>query len=170
MSLAVTSVMVLSPQQKRAVVLLARGMPPKEVAEALDLSIRTLQRWKNQPEFKTQMQSVEVESGKAIATQIVENVTLDQLAVAASRANSLMSQAIDFMELTLASPDSRVSDRLKIVQILGKWCGFEVDFERALSCLRSYGLIVFQDDKTGKWEVWDQRWDEEQKKNTSRQV
>lgn len=170
MSLAVTSVMVLSSQQKQAAISLARGMPAKEVAEALGLSLRTLQRWKVQPEFKAQMQRIESESGGAIATQIVEKNEIDQLACAASRALNLMNRAVDFMELTLSSPDSRTADRLKVVQILGRWNGFEVDFERALSCLRSYGLVVFQNDKTGKWEVWDQRWDEEQKKNTSRRV
>jgi|SRR5919199_2415619 hypothetical protein len=149
--------MVLSSQQKQAAISLARGTPPKEVAEALGLSLRTLQRWKVQPEFKAQMQRIESESGGAIAAQIVENVEVNQLACAAIRAMNLMGKAIDFMELTLASPDSRVSDRLKIAQILGRWNGFEVDFDRARTGLQRYGLILYQDQDSGKWLVFDQR-------------
>lgn len=149
--------MVLSSQQKQAAISLARGMPAKEVAEALGLSLRTLQRWKVQPEFKAEMQRIESESGGAIATRIVEKVEIDQLAIAASRAICLMNRAVDFMELTLSSPDSRTADRLKVVQILGKWNGFEVDFDRALAGLRRYGLIVYQDPDSGKWSILDQR-------------
>lgn len=125
------------------------------------MSLRTLQRWKAQPEFKAQMQSVETESSAAIATQVVENVGIDQLAVAASRAASLMNRAVDIMEHTLTSPDARISDQLRVVQILGRWNGFEVDFERGLACFRRYGLIVYQNPETGRWEVCDQREEKE---------
>lgn len=149
--------MVLSSQQKQAVISLGRGMPLKEVAEALGLSIRTLQRWKVQPEFKAQMQRIESESGGVIAAQVVENVKLDQLTDVATRAMALMSHALNFMEATLTNPDAKPSDRLKIAQILGKWNGFEIDFHCALAGLRRYGLIVYQEQDGGKWAILDQR-------------
>lgn len=149
--------MSLTLQQKQAVISLSRGVPAKEVAEALRVSPRTLQRWRVQPGFKAEMQRIEAESGTVIATQVVENAKLDELATAASRAVALMNRAIDFMELTLDSSDSRVSDRLKIVQLLGKWNGFENDFDCALAGLRRYGLIIYQDRNSGKWSIVDQR-------------
>jgi hypothetical protein len=157
---------MLTAKQKQALIALTKGVPPKEVAEALGLSLRTLQRWRTQPEFKAEVQRIESESGGAITTQVVESLDIDQLAAAAIRAASLMNRAIDFMEHTLNSPDSRTSDRLRVAQILGRWNGFEVDFERGLACLRRYGLIVHQDQESGRWEVWDQRWDQQQKKIT----
>jgi hypothetical protein len=150
--------MALTPQQKQAVISLSTGMPAKEVAEALGVSLRSLQRWKVQPEFKAEMQRIESESGGAIATQIVENnVELDQLAATATRAMALMSHALSFMEATLTNPDAKPSDRLRIAQILGKWNGFEVDFQCALAGLRRYGLIVYQEQDGGKWAILDQR-------------
>ena len=153
MSLSGASVRDMTPQQKQAVISLSQGMPAKEVADALGLSLRTLQRWKTQPQFKAEMQRLERESGMVIATQVVENVDINcQFVDAASRALSLMSRAVDVMEATLNNPDARVSDRLKVVQLLGKWNGFELDFNVALASLRRYGLILRRGED-GKWEV-----------------
>ena len=142
---------MLSFSQKQAASALARKLPLKEVAESLNVSSRTIQRWSKTPDFLAELRRLEQE----IATEI-ETANRSESVAVAVRVPMLLSKAVKRLEEIIENPDSRSSDILRVCQLLGKWNGLEGDFNQSLATLKNYGLELWQDEQ-GNWHLIDSR-------------
>jgi transcriptional regulator with XRE-family HTH domain len=146
---------MLTPSQQQAAAAIAKGLNLREIADNVGVSIRTIQRWQVSEDFAAEVSRLQVEFSCE-----VEQVTRSEVKSRASATNRLVSlfdRAIDRLEEVIENPDSRPSDLLKACQLLGKWNGWESDFNISLANLRnSYGLRIWRDE-AGVWHISDER-------------
>ncbi len=95
--------------------MLANGGSHPQVAEALGISTKTIQRWLKKPEFAQALADVQVKT----VEKAVEAVATD----ISGQIQRLVPKAIKTLETYLDDPKARGSDRLRAAQILGNWAG-----------------------------------------------
>ena len=117
---------MLTPNQIKAAELLSQGFSHQEVADACNVSRRTILRWLNQGDFKnlsfaminrqrpTQQPLQRPENAKEI------NQPSDNL-----RVPDLIPDALRAVRDILQNPDARNGDRLAAASLVGKWSGLE---------------------------------------------
>ena len=118
---------------ERAYRLLESGMSSAEVAKQLQVSTRTLQRWKSRPRLlplAQARQTSEIEENSQIdildSHGDFEKVAFREYLLvhkSASRLERMIPTVLDQLENILRDPDTRVSDRLRACQIIGDWSG-----------------------------------------------
>ena len=96
---------------------MAEGIPYHAIASQLGVTTRTVERWAVRPDIR---QSVEQARTKALET--VEEAVSEKYKRAIE---GMIPMALTTLHKTLKSADSRDSDKLRAVQILGKWYGLE---------------------------------------------
>lgn len=96
---------------------MAEGIPYHEIASQLAVTTRTIERWAVRPNIK---QSVDQARSKALET--IEEEVSEKYKRAIE---GMIPMALTTLHKTLKSADSRDSDKLRAVQILGKWYGLE---------------------------------------------
>jgi transcriptional regulator with XRE-family HTH domain len=145
---------MLSQSQRQAASAIARGLSLKEIADSLGIAVRTLQRWRDSPEFAAQVEEFE----RKITDEVNQAVQTEanETAIAATRVPGLLNKALNRIEEILDSSDSRPTDVLRACQLIGKWGGLESDFNLSLTTLRKYGLTLYRDE-AGVWQVEDER-------------
>jgi transposase-like protein len=118
---------------ERAYRLLESGMSSAEVAKELQVSTRTLNRWKNRPRLlpltlseqnshvddNSQIEVVETDGD--FEKQAFRKFTLNYKS--ASKLERLIPIALNQLEAILNNPHTRTSDRLRACQIIGDWSG-----------------------------------------------
>ncbi|MCC5611067.1 helix-turn-helix domain-containing protein [Nostoc sp. CHAB 5834] len=138
--------MSLSEKQIQCIALLATGMAQKDVAEALDTTPRTIQRWQREQDFMQALQASEAgqvasQQTAKVATEIVSNVWQgrDQLR---QKELSLLEALQDKLMNCLQgdSPDFRAIDRLiKVSERRSKLLGLDI---RNYSILDAIQLLL----------------------------
>ncbi len=145
---------MLTQAQKAAAAAIAKGLSPREIADSVGVSVRTIQRWQVSEDFASEVSRLQVEFSSE-----VEQVTRSEVKLRASATNrlaALFDRAIDRLEEVIENPDSRPGDLLKACQLLGKWNGWESDFNISLANLRTYGLRIWRDE-SGAWHISEER-------------
>ncbi len=137
---------------ERAYRLLESGMSSAEVAKELQVSQRTLQRWKNRPRLLPLAhpeQTSEVEENSQIdildSHGDFEKVAFRQYLLvhkSALRLERLIPTALDQLENILRDPDIRVSDRLRACQIIGDWSGLNGGTDGAMRRVFAAGYDI----------------------------
>jgi hypothetical protein len=131
---------------ERAYKLLESGMSTSEVAQQLQVSPRTLQRWKNRPrllplaELENNSQIEVLDSAADFEKQEFRRGILNFKS--ASRLEKLISVAMDQIEAVLINPDSRPADRLRACQIVGDWSGLAGGADGSLRRVFALGYDV----------------------------
>jgi hypothetical protein len=138
----------MSQKQNEAAILIARGLPLTEIAQALSIHVRTIQRWQLKEAFRADVRRFQV----AINDQVGSIIPEGQLQPTASKLACLVDKAMRRVESILDSEDSRNADILKAALLIGRWSGLETDFNVAVACLRKYGLVLSQDAE-GAWAI-----------------
>jgi transposase-like protein len=147
---------------ERAYKLLESGMSSSEVARQLQVSPRTLQRWKSRPRLLPL-----VEGNSQIEVLDSDNFQKHEFREAllsykpASKLEALIPIALDQLESILTNPETRPSDRLRACQIIGDWSGLNGGADG--SCRRVFALgfdivaprnpntdCLYQDAKVGR--------------------
>lgn len=105
----------LTTEQLQAIKMLANGDSHPQIAAALGVSTKTIQRWLKKPEFTQALTDVQVRT----LEQTVEAATND----ISEKIQRLVPKAIKTLETYLDDPKARGSDRLRAAQILGNWAG-----------------------------------------------
>ena len=107
----------LTEKQLKAIPLMAEGVAHHAIASQLGVATRTVERWAARPDVKS---SVEQARSKVLET--VE----EQVSEKYKRAiEQMIPLALTTLNRTLRDTDGRTSDKLRAVQILGKWYGLE---------------------------------------------
>lgn len=96
---------------------MAEGIPYHAIASQLGVTTRTIERWAVRPDIR---QSVDQARTKALET--IEEEVSEKYKRAIE---SMIPMALTTLHKTLKSAESRDSDKLRAVQILGKWYGLE---------------------------------------------
>lgn len=107
----------LTEKQVRAVGLMSEGVSYREIAKQLGVTTRTVERWAMRPDLRQA-----VEQAKAKALETVEEAVSEKYKRAIE---SMIPAALTILHKTLKSSEAKDSDKLRAVQILGKWYGLE---------------------------------------------
>jgi transposase len=107
----------LTQKQLKAVALLAEGVACQFIAAQLGVTTRTVERWAVRPDIQ---QAVEQAKSKVIAT--IEEEVCEKYKRAIEQ---MIPLALKTLHQTLKGADVKGSDKLRAVQILGKWYGLE---------------------------------------------
>ena len=111
----------MTPQQVKALQLLAQGLNQQEVADAIGVSRRTISRWLQSPEFKNLsfglVGQVKPPPQPAQAEAIRERLS-DPLTP-----QDLVTDALAAVRDILTDPEARNCDRLKAATLVGEWAG-----------------------------------------------
>jgi len=145
---------MLTQAQKAAAAAIAKGLNLKEIADSVGVSIRTIQRWQVSEDFAAEVSRLQVDFSCEVEEAARSEVK--SRASATNRLATLFNRAIDRLEEVIENPDSRPTDLLKACQLLGKWNGWESDFNISLANLRTYGLRIWRDE-AGAWHISDER-------------
>lgn len=97
--------------------MLAQGATQLRVANALKINKRTLTRWLGETEFKTKVAELRGHRFRQ-AEELVKSGNEIQL-------QDLIPKALAALKELLENSDTRSSDRLKAVQLIGSWAGFD---------------------------------------------
>jgi transcriptional regulator with XRE-family HTH domain len=120
---------MLTPNQIKAAELLSQGLSHQDVADACNVSRRTILRWLNQNDFKNlsfglihrHRQSPAQQAPQRPANVNSTNHRLDNL-----RVSDLIPDALKAVRDILQNPDARNGDKLAAASLIGKWSGLEV--------------------------------------------
>lgn len=107
----------LSPKQLEAVSGIAKGLTPSQIAKAVGISVRTLERWRKLPEFVAALSQIQSEASRQVKAELVKEVTSIH-----SRLDNLASKSLDCLEQVIDNPEARSGDRIAAAKIiLGEW-------------------------------------------------
>ncbi len=127
---------------RRALELLDRGHSEKEVAEILDVSLRTIQRWKARLEIEESNIPIGIDSPRLLSPQ--EERALGVLTF--GEVEKLIPNAVAVIKEILENPESRNSDRLRAAGLIGDWSGYSSGVQGAMSIVLRAGYIVVDPD------------------------
>jgi uncharacterized protein YerC len=118
--------MGLTPQQVKAVQLLAKGHSQQEVADIVGVSRRTISRWLQSPEFKNLsfglVNQVVKPPSQPTQPQPVKERHSDSLTP-----QDLVGDALLAVRDILTDPEARTCDRLKAASLVGDWARLSGD-------------------------------------------
>ena len=127
------SPMSLSKKQIQCVALLAAGMSQKDVADALDTTARTIQRWQKEQDF---MQALQASEAGQVASQQISKVAIQVVSHVWRGRDQLRQKELSLLEtlenklmncLQGNSPDFRAIDRLiKVSERRSKLLGLDI--------------------------------------------
>jgi hypothetical protein len=102
----------LSAKQLEAAQLLGRGVLHHETAKAINVTRQTLHRWSKRDDFQNTIAQVrnQLQAGMA-----------QQTSSFGDRLYSLQEVAVDRIEEILKSPDTKTSDRIRAISLVGEW-------------------------------------------------
>lgn len=109
--------MGLTPQQVKAVQLLAKGRSQQEVADMVGVSRRTVSRWLQSPEFKN------LSFGLVNQPQPQPQPQPNRERRGTLTPQDLVEDVLRAIQDILTNPDSRSCDRLKAAALIGDWAG-----------------------------------------------
>ncbi len=107
----------LTLKQLKAVAMLSEGVACQFIAAQLGVTTRTVERWAVRPDIQ---QAVEQAKSRVIET--IEEALSEKYKRAIER---MIPLALTTLHETLKNTRARDSDKLRAVQILGKWYGLE---------------------------------------------
>ncbi len=119
---------MLTPNQIKAAELLSQGFSHQEVADACNVSRRTILRWLNQNDFKNLSFGLihrHRQSPAQQAPQRPTNAHNTNQHLANLRVTDLIPDALAAVRDILQNPDARNGDRLAAASLIGRWAGFE---------------------------------------------
>jgi hypothetical protein len=105
----------LTPKQLEAAASIARGLSPSAIAKSLDVSNRTIQRWRQLPEFVQAVEDIRDRATVKAINEISKEIR--------DRIVCLIPKSLGVLESYLDNPQAKGSDRLRAVHILGNWAG-----------------------------------------------
>lgn len=131
----------------KAARLLESGMSVAEVADELQVSARTVQRWRNRPRLLPQGRPEEkphphievVDSDDFQKNEFQEAILSYKCA---GKLEALIPIALDQLESILKNPDTRTTDRLRACQLIGDWSGLNGGLEGSIRRVLSAGYLV----------------------------
>lgn len=125
----------------RAAELFERGLSTTEIAEALSVSVRSVQRWRKNPVLPTPTPSpTSTPDEPALETEILppDESRSEEL----GSLYDLIPAAIEELHRILGSSDSRTADKLKACQVIGDWSGLSGGLEGSVRRCHLAGYIV----------------------------
>ncbi len=111
----------LSPEQAKAASALARGLSQERAGQEAGVTRRTVIRWSKDPAFQREVNRLKLEI-KEVKVETVERIVREE----EISLSSLLPKALGVLQQILDDPDSRSSDRLKAVSLVGAWAGVAV--------------------------------------------
>jgi transcriptional regulator with XRE-family HTH domain len=112
---------MLTPNQIKAAELLSQGCSHQEVADACNVSRRTILRWLNQNDFKNL--SFGLIHRQRVAQQAPQRPPERHRQSSNLTPQDLVEDALVAVRGILNDPDSRNCDRLKAAALVGEWSG-----------------------------------------------
>ncbi len=114
----------MTPNQIRAAELLSQGLSHQEVAEACNVSRRTILRWLNQGDFKNlSFAMINRQRPAQQAPQRLENANGTNHHSSNLKPSDLVADALTTVRDILRDSDVRVADRLRAATLAGEWAG-----------------------------------------------
>lgn len=107
----------ITEKQLRAIAMLADGVVYHAIASTLGVTTRTIERWAVRPDIKQS-----VDSARAKVLETVEEEVCEKYKRAIE---GMIPLALTTLHRTLKDSEARNCDKLRAVQILGKWYGLE---------------------------------------------
>jgi hypothetical protein len=135
----------------KATQLLKNGLSVSEVAEQLQVSTRTIQRWRNRPqvlpirrsgiEEKPQLESIGSENEPPYPSQNDFQRHLRYFDDA-GKLEALIPVALDELKHILENPDTRIADKLRACQVIGDWSGLSGGFDGSMRRVLAAGYVI----------------------------
>lgn len=107
--------MPLSPEQLKALSMFAEGASSSEIATALKVSQRSVQRWQKLPEFVKAVGDIHAKATASTIDTTAANIS--------NRIQKLLPKALDVLEGYLEDTEARACDRLRACHLIGSWAG-----------------------------------------------
>jgi len=107
----------LGEEKLKAVALLATGKTKTETAKELGVHRKTIENWSKSPDFQKALMDTQDE--------VVEKAIEETSLTISEQVQALLPDAFKVLADVLKNPDSRNADKLKAIQLLGKWSGME---------------------------------------------
>lgn len=101
----------------QAIRLLASGKTMKEVAKQLEVHEKTVQYWCKQDDFKKSLEDIKA--------QVIDQTIETSAQSINEQVQALLPDAFKVLSDIVKNPDSRNADKLKAIQLVGKWAGME---------------------------------------------
>ncbi len=118
---------MLTPSQIKAAELLSQGFSHQEVADACNVSRRTILRWLNQGDFKNlSFAMINRQRPPQQPQNLSENANGANHPPSNLRVPDLIPDALRAVRDILQNPDARNGDRLAAAILVGKWSGLEI--------------------------------------------
>jgi transposase-like protein len=127
----------------RAAELLESGLTIAEVASQLDVSTRTVQRWRNRTQFSPIARpEIEQKSHIEVADPIPDGLKYLPDFKIATNLESLIPVALDELRRILENPESRTADKLRACGIIGDWSGLNGGLYGSIRRVFGAGYVV----------------------------
>ncbi|MEM7592352.1 MAG: helix-turn-helix domain-containing protein [Cyanobacteria bacterium P01_A01_bin.83] len=107
----------LGEEKLKAVALLAAGKTKIQTAKELGVHRKTIENWSKSPDFQKALMDTQDE--------VVEKAIEETSLTISEQVQALLPDAFKVLADVLKNPDSRNADKLKAIQLLGKWSGME---------------------------------------------
>jgi hypothetical protein len=120
--------------KSRAFELADQGLLLPEIADLLGVSLRTIQRWRASVMNPETASSEDCQQTELIAGGISEQEAFDL--------DELIPISINVLQDILQNPDSKNSDKLRAVTILGDWTGLSSGISGSLRRVSEAGYVV----------------------------
>jgi hypothetical protein len=111
--------MTLTPKQAQAAILISSGRPLTDVAPAVGVSVRTVERWRSLPDFAEAEAEARAEMKEKILDQSAR--TLGQ------QLDDLATPAIELVRTYLKDEKAPPTVRLGAARLAGNWAGLQRD-------------------------------------------
>lgn len=107
----------LGEEKLKAVALLAAGKTKTEAAKKLGVHRKTIENWSKSPDFQKALMDIQDET--------IEKAIEETSLTISEQVQALLPDAFNVLANIVKNPDSRNADKLKAIQLIGKWSGME---------------------------------------------
>jgi len=114
--------MALSHQQIQAAELISRGYSHQQIADAINVSRRTILRWLKQQDFRDLSFGLTHRAPQSTPQRAFERSSQPETL----KVEDLIPNALKAVQEILQDPDCRNADRLKAASLIGEWTGLGV--------------------------------------------
>lgn len=129
---------MLKPKQLTCLEMLTSGHSRVEISKKLNISESTIQRWQKLPEFKDALEGVAFSPVAVTSIEVTSSHRTRR-----ERLERLLDSSIDVLEEIVKNEESRTSDKIRAIQLIGDWVGIGKlpDYEAALMVLEEMGWL-----------------------------
>lgn len=136
----------LTDDQKAAAQMLAQEIPPDQIAEDLDISVRTLYRWKTLPNFRDRVKSfvkARLQAEAKIADKEGEKTAAEEIGKAANRLANYRRSGSNLIAKSIVVLDAMLGNKADMDRIKAGGAPSPTQVKAAMAILKERSLFAF---------------------------